>query len=297
MARINFSGISVVTFMPDLLFLVVKFFLHRVKHVTLDHDWILEALALLILQWWKNLFWSDLLVKIFPVLLLCCVTGLSLFMNWLLHSLMAPSLCFKRKRVGEKKVWLTFYFACGPPIVYGQQNSDFENNSFWFQVREKKNPQVLSLHFGHPHYTIFYRLELTNVLRNHHGIKVRIHTKGYQEGSKPKSPLMAISNTLPTSLLSGEGCQVPAPSPLLLRAALCRASLGNNSPLVPSAGCQKELPAEKRENIILQPLNISWVQCATDVHQPVEKMCSLCFPSVHLITFGSLLFPSPGSMC
>lgn len=123
----------------------------------------------------------------------------------------------------------------------------------------------MSLCFGHPHNTIFYRLELTNVLRNRcdkSSIKFRIHTKSYQEGSQPKSPLTAVSHTLPTSLLSGQGCQVPAPSPLPLRAALCRASLGNNSPLVPSAGCQEELPAGKRESIIPRPLNISWVQCA-----------------------------------
>lgn len=38
MAGFNFIYISVVTLMPNLLFLVVKFFLHRVKHVTLDHN-------------------------------------------------------------------------------------------------------------------------------------------------------------------------------------------------------------------------------------------------------------------
>lgn len=151
-------------------------------------------------------------------------------------------------------------------LCVDRQNSDFENNTFWCQVRERKTLQLLSVHFGHPHNAIFYRLELTSVLRNHCGkasIEVRIHTEGYQEGRELKSPLMAISCTLPTSLLSGEGCQAPAPSPLLLTAALCRASLGNNSPLVPSAGCQEELPAGKRESIIPQPLNISWVQCAT----------------------------------
>lgn len=130
-----------------------------------------------------------------------------------------------------------------------------------FKSGKEKTLQLLSVHFAHPHHTIFYRLELTNVLRNHYGkscIEVRIHTESYQQGREPKSPVMAISCTLPTSLLSS-----PAPSPLLLRAALCRASLGNNSPLVPSAGCQEELPAGKRESIIPQPLNISWVQCAS----------------------------------
>ncbi|XP_068865120.1 ADP-ribose glycohydrolase MACROD2 isoform X5 [Aphelocoma coerulescens] len=78
----------------------------------------------------------------------------------------------------------------------------------------------------------------------------------------------------------GEGYQVPAPSPLLLRAALCRASLGNNSPLVPSAGCQEELPAGKRDSIIPQPLNISWVQCATRCTSVCGKHL-LCLFSFH----------------
>lgn len=143
MAGFNSIYISVVTLMPNLLFLVVKFFLHRVKHVMLDHNLTLEALALLILQWCNDLCWSDLLVKIFPVPLHCFVTGLSLFINCLLYSLMVLNLCFKGKEVGERELYLTFCFASDPPIACGQAEWWLWKQCLLNSSQGKKNPTGL----------------------------------------------------------------------------------------------------------------------------------------------------------
>lgn len=99
---------------------------------------------------------------------------------------------------------------------------------------------------------------------------VKIGRRSYQAGRRPESPVMGISCSLPTSPLSGRvsnSCSISSPP----KSSSLQSEPGNTSPLVPSAGCRHVLPAGKRESVIPQPLNISWMRRATRCTSASEK--------------------------
>lgn len=162
--------------MPDLLFSECKVLLCKAKHVALGRNEILYALAPLVSRWCNILFGSDLEIgKDFSsvtALLHYRIVMNTLFLSasswarWLYPVETHPGGGEKSLSFSTANFLFCMQFSycswTGKMLILKRALFDFSGRG------GEKTQLVLSSHFGHPCNAIFYRLELTNVLRSHY---------------------------------------------------------------------------------------------------------------------------------